>query len=47
MEIAIKAFSTFNLSMSIAEIINILKELGIPDDIIESARKQAEADLAQ
>jgi len=47
MEIALKAFGSLNLGESLTAITNTLKELGIPDNAIESARKQTEADRAQ
>ena len=40
MEIAQKAFDDLNRGKSLSSIIEMLKNLGIPDNIIESAQKQ-------
>ena len=42
MEIALKAFASLNSGKSLAEITGTLKEFGIPDEIIEAAKKQSE-----
>ena len=44
MEIALKAFAGQKRSKNISDTIDMLKEFGIGDDIIESARKQTEAE---
>jgi transcriptional/translational regulatory protein YebC/TACO1 len=40
LQIALKAFGNPNRNKKLTTIINTLKELGIPDDIIETARNQ-------
>jgi transcriptional/translational regulatory protein YebC/TACO1 len=40
LQIALKAFGSPNRNKKLTTIINTLKELGIPDDIIETARNQ-------
>ena len=47
MEIAVKAFSTMKPDKSYQEIADMLKELGIPDEIIKAARNQVEAEHSQ
>jgi len=47
MEIALKAFGRLSNGGSLPSIISMLKEFDISDDIIESARKQAEAAYTQ
>ena len=47
MEIAQNAFGKVKRGGNIATISSMLKDLGIPDDIILSVRKQTEADLAR
>ena len=46
LEIAMKAFDGLNRGKSLLSIVSMLEELGIPNDIIETARKQAESDNA-
>ena len=41
MEIALKAFGQLHRGVSLSAIVDALKEYGIPDGVIESARKQA------
>ena len=43
MEIALKAFDGLKKGKNASEIIDTLKEYGIPDEIIEAARKHSEA----
>ena len=43
MEIAQKAFAGLKHGRDLSEIVYMLKEFDIPDDIIDSAKKQAEA----
>ena len=47
MEIALKAFDRLNKGTSLSSIISMLKEFDISDEIIKSARKQAEVIHAQ
>jgi len=47
MEIALKVFERLDRGMSLSMIIRTLKDYGIPNDIINSAQKQTEAQRAQ
>ena len=47
LEIALKAFSKVNKDRSYLKTAELLKELGIPDEIINAARKQVEAERAR
>ena len=40
MEIALKAFAGLDAGNSLTAIVNTLKELGIPDHVIEAVRRQ-------